>query len=71
MVEGGGAMAQEEEVLEALFFAEEQLHPLLELMKRIGPGDWPTQAAVCGEAGLSGIAPEDPRPGPGQDSPER
>lgn len=36
MVEGGAAMAQEEEVLEALFFAQEQLHPILELIKRMG-----------------------------------
>jgi polyribonucleotide nucleotidyltransferase len=35
MVEGGGRMAQEEEVLEALFFAQEQLQPILELITRM------------------------------------
>ncbi len=35
MVEGGGRMAQEEEVLEALFFAQEQLKPILDLLGRI------------------------------------
>ncbi len=35
MVEGGAAMAQEEEVLEALFFAQEQLQPILALISRM------------------------------------
>jgi len=35
MVEGGGRMAQEEEVLEALFFAQEQLQPIFELFTRM------------------------------------
>ncbi len=35
MVEGGGRMAQEEEVLEALFFAQEQLTPILDLLGRM------------------------------------
>jgi len=33
MVEAGAQMVQEEEVLEALFFAQEQLKPILELIK--------------------------------------
>ena len=32
MVEAGAQMVQEEEVLEALFFAQEQLKPILELL---------------------------------------
>jgi polyribonucleotide nucleotidyltransferase len=35
MVEGGARMAQEEEVLEALFFAQEQLKPILALLGRM------------------------------------
>lgn len=35
MVEGGARMAQEEEVLEALFFAQEQLQPILALISRM------------------------------------
>ena len=35
MVEGGGRMAQEEEVLEALFFAQAQLQPILDLLGRM------------------------------------
>jgi polyribonucleotide nucleotidyltransferase len=35
MVEGGAAMAQEDEVLEALWFAQEQLQPILALMERM------------------------------------
>jgi len=35
MVEGGGRMAQEEEVLEALFFAQEQIQPILALISRM------------------------------------
>jgi len=35
MVEGGAAMAQEEEVLEALFFAHEQIQPILETIQRM------------------------------------
>jgi polyribonucleotide nucleotidyltransferase len=35
MVEGGALMATEEEVLEALFFAQEQLQPLLALISRM------------------------------------
>jgi len=36
MVEAGARMVQEEEVLEALFFAQEQLKPILELMQSMG-----------------------------------
>jgi polyribonucleotide nucleotidyltransferase len=36
MVEAGAQMVQEEEVLEALFFAQEQLKPILELIKSMG-----------------------------------
>jgi polyribonucleotide nucleotidyltransferase len=36
MVEGGAAMAQEEEVLEALFFAHEQIQPILETIMAMG-----------------------------------
>jgi polyribonucleotide nucleotidyltransferase len=36
MVEAGAKMVQEEEVLEALFFAQEQLKPILELMQSMG-----------------------------------
>jgi polyribonucleotide nucleotidyltransferase len=36
MVEAGAQMVQEEEVLEALFFAQEQLNPILELIKEMG-----------------------------------
>ena len=43
MVEAGAQMVQEEEVLEALFFAQEQLKPILELIKDHGPGDRPAQ----------------------------
>ena len=35
MVEAGAQMVQEEEVLEALFFAQEQLKPILELIQRM------------------------------------
>jgi polyribonucleotide nucleotidyltransferase len=35
MVEGGASMAQEEEVLEALFFAQEQIQPILALISRM------------------------------------
>jgi polyribonucleotide nucleotidyltransferase len=35
MVEGGGRMAQEEEVLEAMFFAQEQMQPILALISRM------------------------------------
>lgn len=35
MVEGGARMASEEEVLEALFFAQEELRPILELISRM------------------------------------
>jgi len=35
MVEGGAKMASEEEVLEALFFAQEQLKPILALLSRM------------------------------------
>jgi polyribonucleotide nucleotidyltransferase len=35
MVEGGAAMASEEEVLEALFFAQEQLQPILALIAKM------------------------------------
>ncbi|MHB9075723.1 MAG: polyribonucleotide nucleotidyltransferase [Desulfobaccales bacterium] len=36
MVEAGARMIQEDEVLEALFFAQEQLQPILELIKGMG-----------------------------------
>ncbi len=36
MVEGGAQMAQEEEVLEAIFFAQERLQPVLALIKQMG-----------------------------------
>jgi polyribonucleotide nucleotidyltransferase len=36
MVEAGAKMVQEEEVLEALFFAQEQLKPILDLMQSMG-----------------------------------
>ncbi|HLD47858.1 MAG TPA: polyribonucleotide nucleotidyltransferase, partial [Desulfobaccales bacterium] len=36
MVEAGAQMVQEEEVLEALFFAQEQLKPILELITSMG-----------------------------------
>ncbi len=36
MVEAGAKMVQEDEVLEALFFAQEQLQPILELIKGMG-----------------------------------
>ncbi len=36
MVEGGAAMASEEEVLEALFFAQEQMQPILALITQMG-----------------------------------
>jgi polyribonucleotide nucleotidyltransferase len=36
MVEAGAQMVQEEEVLEALFFAQEQLKPILELIQDMG-----------------------------------
>ena len=36
MVEAGAEMVQEEEVLEALFFAQEQLKPILELITSMG-----------------------------------
>ena len=36
MVEAGARMVQEDEVLEALFFAQEQLQPILELIKGMG-----------------------------------
>jgi polyribonucleotide nucleotidyltransferase len=36
MVEAGARMVQEEEVLEALFFAQEQLKPILELITSMG-----------------------------------
>jgi polyribonucleotide nucleotidyltransferase len=36
MVEAGAQMVQEEEVLEALFFAQEQLKPILELIQSMG-----------------------------------
>ncbi|MFA5111099.1 MAG: polyribonucleotide nucleotidyltransferase [Desulfobaccales bacterium] len=36
MVEAGAQMVQEDEVLEALFFAQEQLQPILELIKGMG-----------------------------------
>jgi polyribonucleotide nucleotidyltransferase len=36
MVEAGARMAQEEEVLEALFFAQERLQPILALIKQMG-----------------------------------
>ena len=36
MVEGGARMAQEEEILEALFFAQEQLQPILALISEMG-----------------------------------
>jgi polyribonucleotide nucleotidyltransferase len=36
MVEAGARMVQEDEVLEALFFAQEQLQPILELIKVMG-----------------------------------
>jgi polyribonucleotide nucleotidyltransferase len=36
MVEAGARMVQEEEVLEALFFAQEQLKPILELIQSMG-----------------------------------
>ena len=36
MVEAGAQMIQEDEVLEALFFAQEQLQPILELIKGMG-----------------------------------
>jgi polyribonucleotide nucleotidyltransferase len=36
MVEGGARMATEEEVLEALFFAQEQIQPILATIKRMG-----------------------------------
>ncbi|OPX20132.1 MAG: polyribonucleotide nucleotidyltransferase [Desulfobacca sp. 4484_104] len=35
MVEGGAAMASEEEVLEALFFAHEQMQPIIALQERM------------------------------------
>lgn len=35
MVEGGAAMATEDEILEALFFAHEQIQPILALQKRM------------------------------------
>jgi polyribonucleotide nucleotidyltransferase len=35
MVEGGARMASEEEVLEALFFAQEEIRPILELISRM------------------------------------
>ncbi len=35
MVEGGARMASEDEILEALFFAQEQLQPILELISRM------------------------------------
>jgi polyribonucleotide nucleotidyltransferase len=65
MVEGGARMAQEEEVLEALFFAQEQIKPILALIsqmrqevglpKRPGPvapdyGDLPQKVAELGAA---------------------
>jgi polyribonucleotide nucleotidyltransferase len=36
MVEAGAQMVQEDEVLEALFFAQEQLQPILELIQTMG-----------------------------------
>ncbi|MDI6852135.1 MAG: polyribonucleotide nucleotidyltransferase [Deltaproteobacteria bacterium] len=36
MVEAGAKMATEEEVLEALFFAQESIRPILDLIKRMG-----------------------------------
>ncbi len=36
MVEAGAEMIQEDEVLEALFFAQEQLQPILELIQKMG-----------------------------------
>jgi polyribonucleotide nucleotidyltransferase len=36
MVEAGAQMIQEDEVLEALFFAQEQLQPILELIQNMG-----------------------------------
>lgn len=35
MVEGGAKMASEEEILEALFFAQEQMQPILDLIRRM------------------------------------
>ena len=51
MVEAGAQMVQEEEVLEALFFAQEQLKPILELITVHGPGDRPAQTGGPGAAG--------------------
>ena len=51
MVEAGAQMVQEEEVLEALFFAQEQLKPILELIQSMAPGDRPAQAGGPGAPG--------------------
>ncbi|MBM4285392.1 MAG: polyribonucleotide nucleotidyltransferase [Deltaproteobacteria bacterium] len=75
MVEGGGHMAQEEEVLEALFFAQEQLQPILALIGRMGAevcrpkrpappppdyGDLPEKvAALAGELLLPAVTQPD------------
>jgi polyribonucleotide nucleotidyltransferase len=36
MVEGGAKMASEEEILEALFFAQDQMQPILNLIRQMG-----------------------------------
>ena len=45
MVEGGAKMASEEEILEALFFAQEQMQPILDLIRRMGEEKGKAKAA--------------------------
>jgi len=49
MVEGGARMATEEEVLEALFFAQEQIQPILatikQMVQEVGKPKWPAPEA--------------------------
>ncbi len=67
MVEAGAQMIQEDEVLEALFFAQEQLQPILETHQEHGPGDRRAQTAGHRAAGLPGVASENRGSGQGQD----
>ena len=45
MVEGGAKMASEDEILEALFFAQEQMQPILDLIRRMGEEKGKAKAA--------------------------